>query len=463
MNVPFMILTGIYLLIMIVIGFLDYRKSKEFTEYAVAGRRQGTFAVCMTLLATILGASTTIGLTDTIRDIGFPGIWWLLFAAVGLILQSVVLSEKVRGIGADTLPHLAGITVGKGASVLLALMIVISWTGVIAGQIVGMHSLVTMATGSKSKVLLVIISVFVILYTALGGQLSVVKTDKVQLVVILLGLLLCCGYLYFSTDGAVGKALEQTELLNSSYGWTDLFNYFFIIGGVYFLGPDILSRNFLSRDGKTAKKSAWIAGLALIAFALVITLIGIWARNYLTAEQLEGQKALLVITGLLPKWIGLLLSLGLLSAILSSTDTCLINAATILTRDIFGKKDVWWVRGAVVLIGAVSTVIAICGSGNIISILTGAYSIYTPGVIFPLLTAILCYKKKEIRQGVWLLAVAMGGIFGLAGTFLSDWLKDVGLPGGVVSHLSLIGMGISLIISLISVKWKCNGEVKKNA
>jgi len=57
----------------------------------------------------------------------------------------------------------------------------------------------------------------------------------------------------------------------------------------------------------------------------------------------------------------------------------------------------------------------------------------------------------------------VGGIFGLAGTFLSDWLKDVGLPGGVVSHLSLIGMGISLIISLISVKWKDDGKVKKNA
>ena len=451
-----MILTGVYLLIMIVIGILDYKKSKEFTEYAVAGKRQGTFAVCMTLLATILGASTTIGLTDTIREIGFPGIWWLLFAAVGMVLQSVILSEKVRGIGADTLPHLAGITVGKGASVLLALMIVISWTGVIAGQIVGMHSLITMATGNNSKVLLIIISIFVILYTALGGQLSVVKTDKIQLVVILLGLVLCCGYLYFSTDGAVSTAVEQTELLNASYGWTDLLNYFFIIGGVYFLGPDILSRNFLSKDGKTAKRSAWITGLVLIAVALVITMIGIWARNYLTAEQLEGQKTLLVVTGILPKWIGLLLSLGLLSAILSSTDTCLINAATILTRDILGKKDVLWVRGAVLLLGAVSTVIAVCGSGNIISILTGAYSIYTPGVIFPLLVAILSYKKKGIRRGIWMLAVALGGIFGLLGTFLSDWLISIGLPGGVVSHLSLIGMGISLIVSLISVKWKEN-------
>ena len=55
---------------------------------------------------------------------------------------------------------------------------------------------------------------------------------------------------------------------------------------------------------------------------------------------------------------------------------------------------------------------------------------------------------------MWLAAVITGGCFGLAGTFLGDWLADIGLPAGVVSHLSLIGMGVSLIMSLFSVKWR---------
>ncbi len=451
MKLVLLILMGIYLAVMLVVGILDYRRTKEYTEYAVAGRRQGTLSVVMTLLATIFGASTTIGICDTVYSIGFPGIWWLLFGALGLVLQSLFLSERIRRIHADTLPHLAEVTVGKAASVLLAGLIVISWIGVIAGQMVAMHSLITYATGNNSKTLLILISLVVILYTALGGQLSVVKTDKLQLVVILAGLLICCGYLYLSTDGAAENAVNQVELLNGSYGGMDLLNSFFIIGGVYFLGPDILSRNFLSKDEKTAKRSAWIAGLVMAFFALVITCIGIWARNYMTAEQLGDQKVLLAVAGILPKGISLLLSLGLLSAILSSTDTCIVNAATILSRDILGRKRVGVIRASVVGIGILSLLIAVLGNGNIISILTGAYSIYTPGVIFPLLIAVLAYGKRPIHRGLWITAVILGGCFGLAGTFLSEWLSSIGLPSFLVSHLSLMGMGFSLILSLISL------------
>ena len=457
MDYTFLVVMGIYLVAMVVIGILDCRRAGSFDEYAVAGRRQGTLTVVMTLLATVLGASTTIGLTDTVYSIGFPGIWWLLFGALGLILQSVILSERVRRIGADTLPHLAEIIVGKEAAVLLALLITISWIGVVAGQLVAMHGLVTFVTGSSSKVLMVILSGIVIGYTALGGQLSVVKTDRVQIVVILLGMLLCCGYLYFSQEGSVDNALSSVEFFNSSYDGMNLVTQFFIIGGVYFLGPDILSRNFLSKNERTARRGAWISGLVLAGFALVITLIGIWAKTYISPEQLGEQKTLFYVIGILPKWIGIILSLGLLSAILSSTDTCLINAAGIFSRDILGKKEVKAVRWTVLGIGVLATIIAVAGSGNIISILTGAYSIYTPGVIFPLLIAILCYKKRRLRRKMWISAVALGGLFGLAGTFLPDWLADLGLPGWIISNLSLIGMGVSLVISLASIR---PGKVK---
>ena len=457
MNWWFIICMGIYILIMIGIGLVDARKAKSFTDYAVAGKRQGTVTVSMTLLATMLGASATIGITDTVYSIGFPGIWWLVFGAVGLFLQSLLLSEKVRNIGADTLPHLAEITVGRAASVLLAVLITIAWVGVVAGQLVAMHSLVTFATGSSSKWLMLLLSVIVIAYTALGGQLSVVKTDRVQLVVILAGILLMVIWLFASTPGSVADAAERVELLNDSYGPMNLFSQFFIIGGVYFLGPDILSRNFLSKDGRTARRSAGIAGVALLAVAFLITMIGLWAKGHVTAEEMGGQKTLMYVISLLPKWISVIMSLGLLSAILSSTDTCIINAATIFSRDILGKKSAMVIRFAVLGIGGIATAIALLGSGNIINILSGAYSIYTPGVIFPLLIAILAYKKKGIKKPLWLAAVAVGGCFGLISTFLGSTLTDWGVPEGIVSNLSLIGMGVSLVLALMSVRWKREG------
>ena len=260
----------LYLLIFIGIGVLDLKKIKSFTDYSVAGKNQSKVAVTMTLLATVVGASTTIGITDTVYSIGFPGIWWLAFGSVGLILQSFVLSEKVRGINADTLPDLAKKTVGTSAETLIALIIVISWIGVIAGQFVAMKSLITFALGKENTLVFAAVSLIVLAYTAIGGQLSVVKTDKIQLGIIFLGILCCMGYLFWEIGGDTSSVSENIELLNENYGPMNLFTQFFVIGGVYFLGPDIMSRNFISKDGKTAKKSAAIAGLLLLVFSFVL-------------------------------------------------------------------------------------------------------------------------------------------------------------------------------------------------
>ncbi len=451
MNTLFLAALGLYLATFIIIGFFDLKKVSTFEDYGVAGRNQTSFAVTMTLLATMLGASTTIGLTDTVYQIGFPGIWWLIFGAVGLILQSFILSEKVRKTGADTLPDLAYITVGRAAELLLALIIVVSWIGVIAGQLVAMNALVTFAIGKSSKLIFVIVSIIVIGYTIVGGQMSVVKTDKVQLIIIFVGIVICCGYLYLVKGGNLEFVINGIEFLNKDYPPMNLFTQLFIIGGVYFLGPDIMSRNFMSKDERTAKRSAFAAGIVLLIFSVVITLIGMWVRANVTPEELGDGKALMYVIGLIPKPLGVILIFGLLSAILSSTDTCIINASTIFVKDVLKKESVGLVRITVAVIGGVSLILAVIGRGDILNLLTGAYSIYTPGVIFPLLIAILCYEKRKIRIKIWILGPILGGLLGVLGTYFSGALVWMGIPKGLLPYITLIGMGISLITSLISV------------
>ena len=454
MNTVFLIALIIYIIVFLFIGILDFKKINNFEDYAAAGKSQGKFAVIMTLLATIIGASTTIGITDTVYNIGFPGIWWLAFGGIGLILQAFIISKRVRNIDAITLPDMAGKIVGGGAEKLLAFIIVISWIGVIAGQLVAMNGIISFALGKNSKLLFILVSAIVILYTLIGGQLSVIKTDRIQFIIIVIGVLICCIYLYFIKGGNTSDITSHIELLNDSYKPVNLFTQFFVIGGVYFLGPDIISRNFISKDEKTAKSSALIAGISLFFFALIITLIGMWVRYNVTAEELNGSKALMYVIGIVPKFVGILLIFGLLSAILSSTDTCIVNASSIFVNDILERDSVLLVRITVAVIGFLAALFAISGNSDIITLLTNAYSIYTPGVIFPLLVAILSYGKRHIRKVVWFASVILGGLFGLAGAFLPDRLISLGVPAKLLSYFTLIGMGISLIVALLSIERK---------
>ena len=444
----------LYLVLFIGIGVLDLKKIKNFRDYSVAGKNQSMVAVTMTLLATVVGASTTIGITDTVYSIGFPGIWWLAFGSIGLMLQSFVLSEKVRGINADTLPDLAKKTVGTSAEKVIAFIIVISWIGVIAGQFVAMNSLITFALGKQSRAVFVVVSIIVIAYTAIGGQLSVVKTDKIQLGIIFLGILCCMAFLYVGLGKDTASVFENVELLNENYGPMNLFTQFFVIGGVYFLGPDIMSRNFIAKDGKTAKRAAATAGLLLLLFSLVITLIGMWMKYNVSPEKIGEGSVLMYAVSLLPKPIAVLLIFGLLSAIVSSTDTCMINASTIFVKDILKKENVNSVRMTVVVLGGAALCLAALGRSDIMNLLTGAYSVYTPGVIFPLAVAIFAYEKYSMKKKVWLSAVVAGGLFGILGNYFKTSLLAMGVTEGILSYFSLFGMGISLVLALVSVNWK---------
>lgn len=452
MNVYFVIVLAVYLILLFVIGILDMKRVKNFTDYAVAGKNQTIFAVTMTLLATVIGASATIGIADTTYSIGFPAIWWLTFGSIGLVAQSFLISERVRKIGADTLPDLAGRTVGKSAETLLAAVIVISWVGVIAGQFVAMNGIITFALGSSSKWLFVAVSLIVILYTFIGGQMSVIRTDRLQLIIIAIGIAASCIWLY--CKGSTENVMTHIELFNKDYHISNWMMQLFIIGGVYFLGPDIMSRNFISKDERTAKRSSLLAGLVFLGFAILIVLVGMWIRYNVTAEMLNGSKVLMWVAGNVSPVIGVILVLGLLSAVLSSTDTCLINASSIFVRDILNKDSVLLVRMTVCCIGLVAMFIALFGRGDIIGLLTSAYSIYTPGVICPLTVSIFAYNKKKIRVGVWMAAVCLGGVFGLFGTVFGSLLTFWGMPQIWLSYLPLIGMGVSLVLALISIKWE---------
>ena len=428
----------VYLFVLVVVGAWNARSLKGFSDFAVAGRRQGGVAVLMSVLATIIGASTTMGIVDTACRIGFPAVWWLLWGCVGLVAQALVLSGRFRDLQADTLPEVARITVGRGAERLLAAVICIAWIGVIAGQFTALRGVIEYLLGLDSNTSFLIVSAVVIGYTALGGQWSVVRTDMVQLPLILVGVVLTCVYLFCERNWT---ALMQLEWVNSEYGAGDQFRQMLVIGGVYFLGPDILSRSLIAKDGRTARRAVLAASVVLAFFAVAIVLVGVWAR----VSQIGDRPGVLlrVLEGI-PLPLMILLSLALVSALLSSLDTCLVNAASILTKDLLGRESVAWGRAAVVGMGLLALGFTLGNRGDIIALLTGAYSIYAPGVICPMLVAVLCHGRHPIRKCGWLAAVAVGGLCGVAGICFPAHAQN----------LPVVGMALSLAGALAAVQWR---------
>lgn len=469
----------ILLIYFLVLGFIcirDLFKVKNFDDYVVAGRKQSSPFVFMSLMATVLGASATVGIAARAESIGFAAFWWLGVGAIGFWFQAAFLSKPVHDLDVRTLPEIAEKTVGKTGRKLVAFIIAISWIGIIAAQFAAVAGFIGLVLGHDAGTQSVLITaIIVIVYTLLGGQLSVVRTDALQFGILTLGFFAVAVYLFggFSgTEIAAGTASELANgtaaiangtaehsaglatfgdfsLLNEKFGFADLAMMLFTVGGAYFLGPDVISRNLVAKDSTSARKAVVAGSFAILVFSVIIVLLGMWAATYAPNAAGSNVNPLFrLASGVLPLPLAALLSIGLLSALLSSADTCLINSAAIFGSDILNTRRISVVRLLVVAIGIIATYLALQGK-DIIGLLTMAYSVYTPGIVAPLAVAIIAHKKFNIKKSLWYAGVVVGGLFGLIPAILASTAK-IATP----AYLPLIGIAISLAFAIASLKRK---------
>lgn len=456
-----------------VLGFIcirDLFKVKNFDDYVVAGRKQSSPFVFMSLMATVLGASATVGIAARAESIGFAAFWWLAVGAIGFWFQAAFLSKPVHDLNVRTLPEIAEKTVGKTGRKLVALIIAVSWVGIIAAQFAAVAGFIGLVLGHDAGTQSVLITaMIVIVYTLLGGQLSVVRTDALQFGILTLGFFAAAIYLFGGFSGAENASLQTAQeiangtvahpaglatfgnfnLLNEKFGISDLAIMLFTIGGAYFLGPDVISRNLVAKDATSARKAVVAGSFAILAFSVIIVLLGMWAATYAPATAGSATNPLFrLASGVLPLPLAALLSVGLLSALLSSADTCLINSAAIFGSDILNTRRISVVRISVVVIGIIATYLALQGK-DIIGLLTMAYSVYTPGIVAPLAVAIIAHKEFKVKKTLWYAGVIIGGLFGLIPAILASTAK-IQSP----AYLPLVGIAISLVFALTSLRRK---------
>jgi Na+/proline symporter len=134
---------------------------------------------------------------------------------------------------------------------------------------------------------------------------------------------------------------------------------------------------------------------------------------------------------------------------MSSADTCLLSQGVILTQDIIKrfhpllseKKTILLTRLNIIILGLLALGLAMILKG-VISSLLFAYTIFTCGLVVPVIAGFYKDRLKVTPQGA-LAALIGGGVTGLMGKIpgLDIPLKgDLGLIGFAVSAVLLFGV-----------------------
>ncbi len=183
-----LVIIAIYLLCMVAIGVVSRVKAGKVDDFFVAGRKGSSLLITGSLLATIVGGSATVGMAGLGFTRGLTGAWWLLVGSIGLAVLGLFFAEKVRSFGLYTLPEMVGKQYDNRLALAASILIIIAWLGITAAQIVAAGKILSVLGIGGPVLWMVIFTVVFMVYTMLGGQYAVIRTDTLQAVIIFVGI-----------------------------------------------------------------------------------------------------------------------------------------------------------------------------------------------------------------------------------------------------------------------------------
>lgn len=415
-------------------------------ELLLAGRSLPLWVGLLTMTATWVGGGYINGTAErTFSD----GLLWGAQAGLGyslsLLVGGLVYARTMRRHGFTTLVDPLESRYGRHTAALLMIPAVfaeVCWSGAI---LVALGTTFGTVLGVPLGPSIFVSATIAIAYTMLGGLRAVAYTDVIQLALIFVGLGLAVPFVLVSAGGVAAltaAATAPTPDWREALVWSD-WTVLLILGGipwnVYF------QRVLSARDEDAA---AWLSiasgGLCLLA-AIPPLLLGLAGTqiDWVAVTNAAGgdgarvasdlaQTPALVLPYLLrwavPLWVGVI-GLGAISAaVMSSVDSSILSAASLLVwngwrrliePDVTARKVTLLVRAAIVLLGALATTLALTVSSVAALWYLCGDIVYC--VLFPQLTLAL-FDTRANRIG------AQSGLFVSAGLRLACGEPTLGIP-----------------------------------
>ncbi|MDR2884437.1 MAG: hypothetical protein LBV09_04960, partial [Deferribacteraceae bacterium] len=176
----------IYLIILCVLGYLGFRRTKTHTDYMIAGRQTHYMVMALSYGATFISTSAIVGFGGLAANLGM-GVLWLTFLCVfvGVFIAFVFFGKQTRRIGAEldahTFPELLGKRFGsKRIQIFSGLLIFLFMPIYAASVIKGGANFVEAYFGISYDVSLTVFVLVVAIYVWVGGLKSVMYTDAFQ-------------------------------------------------------------------------------------------------------------------------------------------------------------------------------------------------------------------------------------------------------------------------------------------
>lgn len=400
------------------VGIYHLKKIKTPEEYLIAGHSMSFWPMVGTIVSTWCGASVFIGSVGMGRSMGLSGYFKFTFpAGIISILFVLIFAVALRRQNLVTLSELFIRRYGESAGIIPTLLSVFGYAvPTVAMQIAGMCTIWSVSFGWEHNTCLLVSFLLLVSFTILGGLPATIITDSIQALIIIAGLFILL-FACLGNAGGVSEILANTPDMYFSplgeFGLGDVLLYALSVGPFYIVWQSTWQRIFACKDESTAKKSGLLGfGIATVVSVMPF-LIGIAARGIVPGD-LEDDMIFSYITGnLLSPALGGLIYVALLSALVTTGDSIILQGSSSLTRDVYqryinrkadDRKIMIVSRVTVILIAVISYIVAMRIT-NIIAIYKWALRLSGTTLVIPFIASM--FWKRSTKKGViWSMAAS---------------------------------------------------------
>jgi SSS family solute:Na+ symporter len=338
-----------YLAATMAAGLYGKRYVSGLGDFLVAGRKLGTFIGVATLAATEIGTITFMYNAELGFRTGYSSFIVGLISGLVMIFigRTGFLVKRMRAMGIMTVPEffqarysrnlriLTGVLVAIGGILNMGVFLKVEGTFLLLIAGVSRDYLKEMMTG---------ILILEVLYTVLGGMVSIVITDFIQFVFLGIGTVLITGYTIYTAgwDHMYQAVLTNRgaagfdPIANTDFGWSYIIFQILMWMAVDTCWQTTAMRTFSTKDPETSGKVLQWTGFIFLGRGMMPMLWGIGALAILGphANSLEAMPTM--IAKILPVGILGLVTAGMLAATMSVNSSYLLGWSSVIAQDIVG-------------------------------------------------------------------------------------------------------------------------------
>ncbi|HAE87962.1 TPA: sodium/proline symporter [Candidatus Marinimicrobia bacterium] len=456
----------IYLTLLIGWGIWQGRQVKSQKDYAIAGRNLPGWVAALSERATGESSWALLGLPGFAYATGLTSIWTAIGCVSGIIvawwLIAFRLREEAEKYDVNSFTEFIARRHGameKPIRIVSSLVIVFFFFFYVGAQFLGGGKTLNAMFGIEPSLGMLLTACIIVPYTVYGGFRSVVYTDVIQAIVMIITLIVgpLVGLLYLKNhpDLFAGSLSEALYLAGNSYssitnGVSGFAAGIAIMGGFswffgYLGGQPQLSMRFMAiKDKKQARKARNVGVIwTLFAYlgALSIGWIGIAVFGPQGLSDPETVMPNVMLTVFPPVFAAILIT-GAIAAMISTADSLLILSATELSENILkqqAKNSLGYSRGITAILAVVALLLAYYTPSNLIYTLVGYVWAGIGGTFSVIILLTLFWKRFHGK------AVVITIISGMLFTII--WISS-GMENRITSRF--LTFFVALIVAVIS-------------